>query len=336
MELLAGTSKGLFIVGDVQGPAARCVLHEGGVRAIAGIGDALFAGTDAGVRRSEDGGQTWGPAGVESRMVWQIAPAPGEPATLYAVTEPAGVFKSPDGGREWTEIESFIRMPEAARWCLPLSPPTAARARTIVIDAADPRSVWIGVEVGGIVSSRDGGASWQVDQPGGNPDIHVMVAHPAKRSVLFVTTGYGRLDGVAEMVEGNAGVYRSDGAGFTWQFVWRGREPRYTRPLCIDPRPPYGLTVACAPTAFSSHRDPGGAGAMLYRTEDEGRTWRSLCDGTHAPSAANFHAVEPAPDAPGAVLVGTDTGEVWRVSGDAHWTLLASGLPPVLSLSRRP
>jgi len=29
------------------------------------------------------------------------------------------------------------------------------------------------------------------------------------------------------------------------------------------------------------------------------------------------------------VLVGTDTGEIWRVSPAAEWTLLASGLPMV-------
>jgi hypothetical protein len=32
------------------------------------------------------------------------------------------------------------------------------------------------------------------------------------------------------------------------------------------------------------------------------------------------------------VLVGTDTGEVWRVSDTAVWTQLASGLPSVLSI----
>ena len=71
---------------------------------------------------------------------------------------------------------------------------------------------------------------------------------------------------------------------------------------------------------------------MLYRTEDSGERWRSLCDPDHSPSAANFHGLAPDAATPGAVLVGTDTGEVWRVSDGAVWTRLASGLPSVLSI----
>jgi hypothetical protein len=33
------------------------------------------------------------------------------------------------------------------------------------------------------------------------------------------------------------------------------------------------------------------------------------------------------------VLLGTDQGEVWHISaGDARWTLLVEGLPPVQSV----
>lgn len=331
MNLLVGTSRGLFIAGDPDA-APRPVLEARGVRDLARTNGSLLAGAESGVFRSDDGGGTWRASGVEDRMVWQFAPAPDDPRALYAVTQPAGVWRSADGGRSWTEIDAFGRTPGAERWCVPVTPRLPGRARTIVIDRADPKTMWVGVEVGGIVSTRNGGATWTLDQPGGNPDIHVMVAHPDKPGVLFVTTGYGRLEGVAEMVEGNAGVYRSDDSGATWRYVWRGMQPRYTRPLCIDPRPPHALTVACAPTAFSSVKDPGGAQAMLFRTEDEGATWRSLCDASHSPSAANFHALVPAPDAAGGVLTGTDTGEVWRVDGGGTWTRLAAGLPTVLSL----
>ena len=102
--------------------------------------------------------------------------------------------------------------------------------------------------------------------------------------------------------------------------------------MCVDPRSPHALTIGCAPTAFASYKDEGGARAMLYRTEDGGETWRSLCDREHSPSAANFHGLVPDPSAPGGVLVGTDTGEVWRVSDAGAWTRLAAGMPSVLSI----
>ena len=59
---------------------------------------------------------------------------------------------------------------------------------------------------------------------------------------------------------------------------------------------------------------------------------RSLGDADHSPSEANLLAVAPSPDAAGALIVGTETGEAWRVTPQAEWTLLASGLPAVQAL----
>ena len=72
---------------------------------------------------------------------------------------------------------------------------------------------------------------------------------------------------------------------------------------------------------------------MLFRSEDGGESWRSLCDEAHSPSAANFHGLTVDPELLGGVLVGTDTGEVWRVSDGAGWELCGEGMPTVLSLA---
>ena len=329
MKLFAGTSKGIFAIDDAR--HATAVLPDRTVRDMKASGRRLLAGADTGLFASEDGGLTWRLSGVDGRTVWQIFTGP-HAGDVYVGSQPAGLFHSKDDGRTWQEIESFAHAPDAERWCVPVTPRQSGRARALVVDRADPRRIWVGVEVGGVVSTKDGGASWRLDLPGNNPDIHMMVAHPAMPSVLFASTGYGRIDGVAEHIEGNAGMFRSDDGGESWRYVWRGVTPRYARPLCIDPRPPHGVTVASAPTAFSSFKDEGGAQAMLYRSEDRGETWRSLGDAAHSPSAANFHGLVPDPSSPGGVLAGTDTGEVWRVSDRGEWTPLASGLPSVLSI----
>ena len=329
MTIFAGTGKGLFAIDAAHGTTA--VLAERTVRDLKNSGGRLLAGTDVGLFASEDGGRTWRPTGIEGRIVWQIFAGPyaGE---VYAGTQPAGLFRSKDDGRTWDEVDSFAHAPEAERWCVPLKPPQPGRARALVVDRADARRIWVGVEVGGVVSTNDGGGKWRLDLPGNNPDIHMMVAHPERPNVLFASTGYGRIDGVAEQIEGNAGMFRSDDGGATWQYVWRGVTPRYARPLCVDPRPPYGVTVGASPTAFSNFKDAGGAQAMLFRTDDLGATWRSLGDAPHSPSPANFHGLVPDPTSPGGVIVGTDSGEVWRVSDGAQWTPLASGLPIVWSV----
>jgi hypothetical protein len=71
---------------------------------------------------------------------------------------------------------------------------------------------------------------------------------------------------------------------------------------------------------------------MLYRSDDDGQTWRSLGDAAHSPSSANFLSVTPDAQRAGWVLVGTETGEVWRVSPEASWTKLADGMPAVQAL----
>ncbi len=326
--LLAGTTDGVY---TLNGGEPDRTLEARHVRDLLVSDDVVFAATEAGLFRSDDGGQGWSPAGLEGLEVWQVREARN--GLLYAGTQPAGLYRSADRGASWTEVESFSALPEAARWCVPLDPPLPGRARALVVDRDDPNRIWVGVEVGGIARTSDGGETWTVDLPGDNPDLHMLYAHPDDPSVLFATTGYGRFDGIAEEIEGNAGVFRSDDGGETWEYAWKGITPRYSRPMCIDHRAPHSLTVASAPTAFSHYKHDGGANAALFRSEDHGRSWRSLCDEAHSPSHANFHGLTVDPEQIGGVLVGTDTGEVWRVSEGGEWNELGSGLPLVWSLA---
>ncbi len=330
MQLLAGTSRGVYGASDGDWGNPRALIPGGSVRELVRIGSRVFAGTTDGLQVSDDEGATWLGGGLEGFAIWQLRRFGSD--RLLAGTQPAGLFVADSGRLDWTPMTSFNEAPESVEWCVPVDPPLPAAARAIVVDSSDPDRICAGVEVGGIMRSEDGGEHWQLVLPGDNPDLHMLFQHPAKPAVLFASTGYGRLDGVAPMVEGNAGVFCSEDFGLTWEYRWRGIEPRYSRPMCIDDRAPYALTVASAPTAFSSFRDEGGAGAKLFRSDDEGRSWRSLCDPAHTPSAANFHGLTIDPEQEGGVIVGTDTGEIWRVSADAQWSLLASGLHAVRAL----
>ena len=328
MHVLAGTSKGVYVL---DGGHARQVLESRGVRDLVRVRGRVFAGTGAGLYVSDDEGESWSLAGFPELEIWQIRSHPD--GKLYVSTQPAHLFVSDDQGLTWSEVEPFAQAPEAAAWCVPVKPPLPGRARALVVDQSNADRLWVGVEVGGIMRSDDGGQSWALDLPGENPDLHMMCARPDNPEVLFASTGYGRLDGVAEMVEGNAGVFRSEDGGQSWVYAWKGITPRYSRPMCIDERAPYALTVASAPTAFSSFKDEGGAQAMLFRSEDGGESWRSLCDEAHSPCTANLHGLTPDPERLGGVLVGTDTGEVWRVSDGAQWSAMGEGMPPVLSIA---
>jgi photosystem II stability/assembly factor-like uncharacterized protein len=330
MALLIGTSNGVFMTDASGAPEEVEGLAGHEVRALKAANGTIFAGAEDGVYLSKNGGQSWRRSGVEGQIVWDIAPAPGDERTVYVGAQPAALFRSRDGGETWAEIDSMKAIPGAEKWCVPNSP-AGARARTLVLDAANPERYWVGLEVGGVLNTADDGRHWTSVMTGG--DIHVMAADPARPEQLYMTTGFGRYpDDPQPREERIAGAFRSKDGGQTWEYLWKDREPPYTRPMCVDARAPHALTIGCAPTAFASYKDEGGAKSRLYQTTDGGDTWNDLGDADHSPSAACILSVTPSPDAPGNVLIGTDTGEVWRVTPAAEWTLLVSGLPAVQSV----
>jgi photosystem II stability/assembly factor-like uncharacterized protein len=61
--------------------------------------DTLYAATNAGLARSEDGGKTWRLRPAEG--LHRIAVDPKDADTVYAGTRSAGVLRSTDGGATW-------------------------------------------------------------------------------------------------------------------------------------------------------------------------------------------------------------------------------------------
>src|SRR5438105_8539561 len=92
---------------------------------------------------------------------------------------------------------------------------------------------------------------WQTGLPGGVPDIHYVVTDPEQPNRLYCSIGFGRIGELAEVPEKEriAGMFASDDGGQSWQHIWQGTLHRYTRPLCIDSRPPHALRVGTAPNA---------------------------------------------------------------------------------------
>jgi hypothetical protein len=220
-------------------------------------------------------------------------------------------------------------VPGADKFCLPGG--QMPRALTFIINPFNRDNFLAGVEVGGVLSSDDAGGHWSLGLLGENADVHVLMPHPQRKDVVYATSGHGRNDDIP-MDPRMAGLYRSQNGGKSWEYLGTRMEPYYTRPICIDPRPPFALTVPTAPAVRSTITDPGGAQAVLFRSDDDGESWRSLGDAAHSPSEARLTAVTPDATRAGWVLVGTETGEVWSVSPEASWTKLTEGLPAVQSL----
>jgi hypothetical protein len=68
----------------------------------------VYAGTLQGVFRSNDGGNTWTAAGLDTFNIQAMAVDPSQPGTVYAATASGGggVFRSSDGGDTWSHVDS--------------------------------------------------------------------------------------------------------------------------------------------------------------------------------------------------------------------------------------
>src|SRR4029450_10786745 len=94
---ILGTAKGIFVV-DAASGASSAALEGPSVGHLSLMTGHCVAGSTAGLFRSADDGRSWQPSGIGDREVWDVATAPGDPSTLYAVTEPAGGCLSRGGG----------------------------------------------------------------------------------------------------------------------------------------------------------------------------------------------------------------------------------------------
>jgi len=128
------------------------------VRAIASAADdpdTVYVGTQCGVHRSRDGGDTWELLGAPRPEfgVWSLAVPPAAPDVVLAGYEPNAVYASTDRGRTWTAAVMPAGYPAGASH-------EPKRVIGLACDPADPRRVYAAVEAGGALYSDDGGRSF--------------------------------------------------------------------------------------------------------------------------------------------------------------------------------
>src|SRR6266540_2735533 len=119
----------------------------------------LYAGLrDDGVRRGTDGGRTWVDCALPEAGVFSLAVSAADGA-IYAGTEPSRLFRSDDGGRTWRELEALLELPSQPTWSFPPRPWTS-HVRWIAPSPHDADLLLVGIELGGLMRSSDGGRSW--------------------------------------------------------------------------------------------------------------------------------------------------------------------------------
>jgi photosystem II stability/assembly factor-like uncharacterized protein len=297
------------------------------------MGTMLMVGTRKGLwlGRSDDARATWdfdGPHFDVEEVYSCLVDAREETTTLYAGASSLWlgpvVRRSTDGGATWQETS--VKFPDDV---------DESVARIWQLAVGPDGTVWAGTEPGAVFRSTDGGVSFALvrglwDHPHrpqwnagfGGQAFHTILPHPTDPDSVTVAISTG-------------GVYQTRDGGGTWEprnqgiraiFLPEGQQyPEFgqcVHKIARDPVRPERLYL----------QNHGG----VYRSDDEGGSWRSIADGLPAdfgfpvvvhprrpdtlylfPIQAGEHRYPP--DAKARVWRSTDAGESWQE--------LADGLP---------
>src|SRR5438876_9440753 len=173
-RLYAATGDAFARLDEADGAwAVELSLHGSGAQCLAvdpADPDRVYAGLrEGGVRRTTDGGRAWTDCALPEPVVFSLAVSAAGGA-VYAGTEPSRLFRSDDGGETWRELDALLELPSRPSWSFPPRPWTS-HVRWIAPSPYDANLLLVGIELGGLMRSIDGGASWQDHRPGAQRDV---------------------------------------------------------------------------------------------------------------------------------------------------------------------
>jgi photosystem II stability/assembly factor-like uncharacterized protein len=279
---------------SLQGSGAQCLaVHPSDP-------DVVYAGLrESGARRTSDGGRTWVDCELPAPGVFSLAVSAVDGA-VYAGTEPSALFRSDDGGKTWRELTALLELPSRPTWSFPPRPWTS-HVRWIAANPHDADLLLVGIELGGLMRSTDGGASWQDHRPGAQPDVHTLAWH-------------SRAEGRAYEAGGGGAAWSEDG-GETWHAADAGRDRDYTWAVAVEPDDPDAWYVSASTGPFAAHRG-GDPEARIYAWR--GGEWRALTGGLPDPLPAMPYALVADGErlftglADGQLWESRDRGESWH------------------------
>ncbi|MEX2529693.1 MAG: glycosyl hydrolase [Gemmatimonadota bacterium] len=256
-------------------PLSRIFLHAATVGAtvfvLAGVGaplsaqqSLLFADSIVGVDFREVG------PSFRSGRVGDIAMDPRSRGTWYVASASGGLWKTTNGGVDWTPI---------------FDDQGSYSIGTVVLDPENPDVVWVGtgennsqrsVSFGdGVYKSTDGGETWRNTGLGASEHIGKIVIDPRDSDIVYVAA-----QGPLWRDGGDRGLYRTTDGGETWERILHVSEMTGISDVVQDPDEPDVLYAA----SYQRRRHTGvliagGPEGTIFKSEDGGDTWREIDQG---------------------------------------------------------
>jgi hypothetical protein len=302
------------------------------------------------IQRSDDGGQSWSPMGNkftydghagthqwydgtphpwEFKRVWHLEPSLTCADTVYAGVEDAALFRSSDGGANWSELSGLREHATAAGWM-----PGAGGMclHTIIVDPADAQKIYIAISAAGAFRTQDGGLTWMPINKGlrsshiPDPDapvghcVHRIAMHKSKPGTLFMQKHWD--------------VMRTDDSGDHWREV-SGNLPTDFG-FVIDVHAHQPETIYVVPIKSDSEHFPLGGKLQVFRSRSGGDEWEALTSGLpqqdcYVNVLRDAMSVDTMDEC--GVYFGTTGGQVYAsADGGDSWKAIVRDLPAVLSV----
>ncbi|MGH2772716.1 MAG: WD40/YVTN/BNR-like repeat-containing protein [Actinomycetota bacterium] len=310
MRLFLGGSNGLFLYEDgelspLHAEPTLCMARPSQTRLVAGTEGGAIVVWDSSVS------DCWVSAKDIGDAVHSVAAGKG--GNLFAGTIPAAGWMSKDLGDSWLPLTGFAEAPNREGWSAPWGIPLASALATHPKDA---RTVYLGVEVGGLYRSRDRGKTWyDLDLP--SSDVHSVQVSPARPDRVYATTGEG--------------AFCSDDGGFNWRKM-AGHANAYTMGLAAHPGEPDRVIISAAKTPPPGWGAAGGARCDVYLSTDAGRRFRTVAKALKG--AVQRRALLINPKVPSEVVFGTSTGELYYSNdGGESFDLMETGLGDIKAIT---
>ncbi|HET7168281.1 MAG TPA: hypothetical protein VFI69_03695 [Candidatus Limnocylindrales bacterium] len=266
-----------------------------------------------------------GPPDRSIKTVWSLAVAPD--GAILAGVEPAGLFRSEDGGSSWTQVEGLTNHPTRPTW-----QPGAGGLilHTIVPHPTDAARTWVGISAVGVFETRDRGATWEPRNRGVRADF-MPDPHPVTgQCVHKLAMAAGEPETLYQ--QNHCGVYRSTDGGASWTDLSAGVPSEFGFPLVTHPRDPSTFWVIPLNGADRGRFVPD-ASVAVWRTRDRGDTWTRGAAGLPQHDAylsVLREAMARDDHDPVGITFGTKTGQLWHSADEGDsWRLLTANLPEI-------
>jgi photosystem II stability/assembly factor-like uncharacterized protein len=265
----------------------------------------------------------------EFKRVWHLEPSLTDPDTVYAGVEDAALFRTTDGGQNWSELPGLRGHGTGPQWqpgagglCL----------HTIIEDPNNKNRMFVAISSAGAFRTDDAGKTWKPINRGlrsqyiPDPDaeighcVHRIALHPSNPKVLFMQKHWD--------------VMRSDDAGDSWKEVSGNLPTDFGFVVDVHANEPE--TIYVVPIKSDSEHFPPDGKLRVYRSRTGGNEWEALTKGLpqsdcYVNVLRDAMAVDSLDKC--GIYFGTTGGQVYASpdAGDS-WSPIVRDLPSVLSV----